>query len=208
MNAGESVTCWIDQLKGGDREAVQRLWERYYERLVREARRWLKRAPAGAAADEEDVAQGAFASFCRRAAEGRFPHLFDRNNLWQLLVVIAFHKTCNQLKHERVRQPRNGRVIHASALAAGPDGDESALFTDMISQEPGPAMAAQTAEACRRLLAELDSEELRQVALWKLEGYTNEEIAPRMNGGEGRSLATVERKLKEIRLRWEKEVNR
>jgi hypothetical protein len=29
-----------------------------------------------------------------------------------------------------------------------------------------------------------------------------------MNGGEGRSLATVERKLKEIRLRWEKEVSR
>ena len=59
-----------------------------------------------------------------------------------------------------------------------------------------------------RALAELGSEELRQVALWKLEGYTNEEIAPRMNGGEGRSLATVERKLKEIRLRWEKEVSR
>ena len=69
-------------------------------------------------------------------------------------------------------------------------------------------MAAQTAEECRRLLAELGSEELRQVALWKLEGYTNEEIAPRMNGGEGRSLATVERKLKEIRLRWQREVRR
>jgi DNA-directed RNA polymerase specialized sigma24 family protein len=208
MTAGESVTCWIDQLKGGDREAVQRLWERYYERLVGEARRWLRRAPAGPAADEEDVAQGAFASFCRRAAEGRFPRLYDRNDLWQLLVVIAFRKTCNQIVHERRRQPRGGRVLHASALAVGPGGDESALFADMIGQQPSAAMAAQTAEECRRLLAELGSEELRQVALWKLEGFTNEEIAPRMNGGEGRSLATVERKLKEIRLRWEKEVNR
>ena len=202
MTAGESVTCWIDQLKGGDRAAAQRLWERYYGRLVREARRWLKRAPAGPAADEDDVAQGAFASFCRRAAEGRFPRLYDRNDLWQLLVVIAFRKTCNQIKHERVRQPRNGRVVHVSALA----GDEIALLADMIIQEPSPAMAAQTAEECRRLLAELGDETLRQVALWKLEGYTNEEIAPRMDDGKGRSLATVELKLKMIRKRWEKEV--
>jgi DNA-directed RNA polymerase specialized sigma24 family protein len=204
MNAGESVTCWIDRLKAGDREAVQPLWERYFGRLVREASRWLKRAPAAPVADEADVAQGAFASFCRRAAEGRFPHLYNRNDLWQLLVVIAYRKTCNQIKHERLRQPRNGRVVHVSALA----GDEGALFAEAISREPGPAVVAQTAEECRRLLAELGSEELRQVALWKLEGYTKEEIAPRMNGGEGRSLATVERKLKEIRLRWEKEVKR
>jgi DNA-directed RNA polymerase specialized sigma24 family protein len=208
MSAGESVTCWIDRLKAGDREAAQPLWERYYGRLVGEARRWLKRAPAAPAADEEDVALGAFASFCRRAVEGRFPRLSDRNELWQLLLVIAYRKACDQIKHEGRRQPRQGRAVHASALAAGPDGDESSLFADMLGQEPGPAMVAQTAEECRRLLAELGSEELRQVALWKLEGYTNEEIAPRMNGGEGRSLATVERKLKEIRLRWEKEVNR
>jgi DNA-directed RNA polymerase specialized sigma24 family protein len=204
MTPGESVTQWIEQLiKGGDREAVQRLFERYYERLVREVQRWLKRGPARPAADEEDVAQVAFASFCRRAEEGRFPRLYDRNDLWQLLVVIAFRKTCNQIKHEVARQPCNGRVVHVSALAS----DEGAVFAEAISREPGPEMAAQTAEECRRLLAELGSDELRQVARWKLEGYTNEEIAPMMAGGEGRAVSTVERKLLEIRLRWEKEVN-
>ena len=203
MSTGESVTCWIDQLKGGDRDAVQRLFERYYGRLVREARRWLRRAPAPPAADEDDVAQVAFASFCRRAAEGRFPRLFDRNDLWQLLVVIAFRKTCNQIKQERRRQPRGGRVLHASALAAGPGGDEGALFADLIGRGPSPALAAQTAEECRRLLAELGSEELRQVALWKLEGYTNEEISAKLD----RAVSTVERKLARIRLRWEKEVH-
>ena len=206
MTAGESVTCWIDQLKGGDRQAAQRLWERYFGRLVLETRRWLRHTPRQAA-DEEDVALSAFDSVCRRAAQGRFPRLFDRDDLWQLLVVIAFRKTCNQIKHEKRRQPPGRRVVHASALAAGPGGDEGALFADLIGRGPSPALAAQTAEECRRLLAELGSDELRQVALWKLEGFTNEEIAPRMNGGEGRSLATVERKLKEIRLRWEKEVN-
>ena len=206
MTAGESVTQWIDQLKGGDRAAAQRLWERYYGRLVREARRWLKRAPAGPAADEDDVAQGAFASFCRRAEEGRFPRLFDRNDLWQLLVVIAFRNTCNQIKHEMARQPPNGHVINASALAAGPDEDEGALFADLIGRGPSPELAAQTAEECRRLLAELGDDELRQVALWKLEGHSNKEIGNKMNGGKGRSTATVGRKLDLIRLRWQKEV--
>ena len=44
------------------------------------------------------------------------------------------------------------------------------------------------------------------MAVWKLEGYTSEEIAPRLKGGEGRSLATVERKLERIRLIWAKEI--
>jgi DNA-directed RNA polymerase specialized sigma24 family protein len=153
MNTGESVTCWIDRLKAGDREAVQPLWERYYERLVREARRWLKRAPAAPAADEEDVALGAFASFCRRAEEGGFPRLFDRDDLWQLLLVIAYRKSCDQIKHEGRRQPRHGRALHASALVAGPDGDGSGLFADIVGEGPSPAMVAQTAEECRQLLA-------------------------------------------------------
>jgi DNA-directed RNA polymerase specialized sigma24 family protein len=208
MTSGESVTQWIDRLKGGDREVVQRLWERYYERLVREARRWLKRARTGAIADEDDIAQGAFASFCRRAAEGRFPRLYDRKDLWQLLVVIAFRKTCNQIKYDRGRQPQGGRVVQVSALAAGADSDEGALFAKAISREPRPEMVVQTAEECRRLLAELGDKTLRRVALWKLEGYTNEEIAPMMNGGEGCSVATVERKLREVRRHWKKEVNR
>ena len=52
----------------------------------------------------------------------------------------------------------------------------------------------------------LPTQELRNVAVWKLEGYTSEEIAPRLKGGEGRSLATVERKLALIRTLWAKEI--
>ena len=198
MSSGESVTQWIDRLKGGDRACIERLLKRYFGQLVRQTRRWLRHTPRQAA-DAEDIALNAFESVCRRAEQGRFPRLCDRNDLWQLLVVIAFRKTCNQIKHEVVRQPPNGHVINASALA----GDEGALFADMISREPSPEMVAQSAEECRRLLAELGDEQLRQVALWKLEGYTNDEIAPKL----GRKRCAVERKLNKIRLRWEKEVN-
>jgi DNA-binding CsgD family transcriptional regulator len=43
---------------------------------------------------------------------------------------------------------------------------------------------------------------LRSVAVWKLEGYTNKEVAAKL----GRAPATVERKLRLIRATWEKEV--
>ena len=38
MPSAGSVTGWIVGLKAGEREAVQKLWERYFARLVRLAR--------------------------------------------------------------------------------------------------------------------------------------------------------------------------
>ena len=48
----------------------------------------------------------------------------------------------------------------------------------------------------------LPSEELVQLAVAKMEGETNEEIAARW----GKAVRTVERKLKLIRQVWEKDV--
>jgi DNA-directed RNA polymerase specialized sigma24 family protein len=198
MDSGESISQWICQLKDGQRDAVQKLWEGYFTRLVGMARQWLRHAPTQAA-EAEDVALSAFDSFCRRAEQGRFPRLSDRDDLWQLLVVIAFRKACNQIKHEARRRPRHAQLIHASALDAE-DAAEGPLFADLIGREPDPAFAAQTAEEYRGLLARLSNEQLRAIAVWKLEGFTNEEIAVKI----GRSVVTVERKLALIRGYWEK----
>ena len=54
--------------------------------------------------------------------------------------------------------------------------------------------------ACR-LLERLDSPGLRDVALRKVEGYGNEEIAAQLGCG----LRTVERRLRLIRSIWEQE---
>jgi hypothetical protein len=86
-----SVTHWIRRLEAGDQAACQKLWEAYFGRLVGLVRKQLQGAPRSAA-DEEDVALSAFDSFFRQAQEGRFPRLLDRNDLWQLLVLIAVRK--------------------------------------------------------------------------------------------------------------------
>jgi DNA-directed RNA polymerase specialized sigma24 family protein len=196
-----SVTHWIHQLQAGDQAAFQKLWEGYFRRLVGLARKRLQGAPR-AAADEEDVALSAFDSFFRRAREGRFPRLADRHDLWQLLVLIAVRKASNLVKHEGTAKAGGGKVIPASALAAVDGSQEGSLFGAMIGQEPDPALAAQVAEDYRRLLDGLGDANLRRVAVWKLEGHTNEEIATKL----GRSLAAVERKLRLIRATWEKEI--
>jgi hypothetical protein len=80
MPAGDSVSLWIRQLEAGDHAAAQKLWQRYFRRLVGLARKKLQDA-CRRAADEEDVALSAFTSFCKAAQAGRFPQLADRHDL-------------------------------------------------------------------------------------------------------------------------------
>ncbi len=199
MSGQGSVTLWIDQLKAGEREAAQPLWERYFNQLVDRTRRKLAgRPPQGA--DEEDVALSAFKSFYRAAEDGRFPRLNDRDDLWQLLIVLADRKACDLLQRERRQRRGGGNVLDEAAL--GP-ADASAGFplAAIAGQEPTPEMVAQVSEEYRRLLALLDDPELQRIALRKMEGYTVEEIAAEL----GCVPRTVKRRLQLIRRAWQEE---
>jgi DNA-directed RNA polymerase specialized sigma24 family protein len=201
MRPESSVTQWIDRLKAGDPDAAQRLWERYFRRLVDLARKKLRAAPRRAA-DEEDVALSAFDSFCRGAAQDRFPQLHDRLDLWQLLVLLTARKAFDLAQHERRQKRGGGGVLDEAALPGPADSSARGAALERIEgPEPTPAFAAQMAEECRRLLERLDSPELRTVALRKVEGYSNEEIAAQLGCG----LRTVERRLRLIRSIWEQE---
>src|SRR5437867_5602457 len=100
MASSRSVSHWIGQLKAGDHDAAQYLWEGYFRRLVGLARAKLHDLPRRAA-DEEDVALSAFASFCRGVEGGRFPQLLDRHDLWRLLVTITARKALRLARDER-----------------------------------------------------------------------------------------------------------
>jgi DNA-directed RNA polymerase specialized sigma24 family protein len=191
-----SVSLWIGRLKSGEGQAAQDIWERYFRRLVGLARAKLGAAPRQAA-DEEDVALSAFDSFCRGAEAGRFPRLDDRDDLWQLLVLLTARKASNLRRFETRQKRGGGRVQHGSAL---PDGDtvDDNVFAQLVDPEPTPQFAAQLAEECKRLLDGLGDDGLRAVALAKMEGYTNAEIAGRL----GCVVTTVERRLKTIRRIW------
>jgi DNA-directed RNA polymerase specialized sigma24 family protein len=201
MRADTSVTQWINRLKAGDPDAAQKLWERYFRRLVGLARKKLRAAPRRAA-DEEDVALSAFDSFCRGAKLDRFPQLHDRLDLWQLLVLLTARKAIDLAQHERRQKRGGGAVLDEAALPCAKDSSaQGAALEQFEAPEPTPALAAQVAEEGRRLLERLDNPELRSVALLKVEGYGNEEIAAQLGCG----LRTIERRLRLIRSIWEQE---
>jgi DNA-directed RNA polymerase specialized sigma24 family protein len=190
-----SVSRWLGPLQEGDPAAAQQLWQRYFLSLVELARQRLRQQPRRAA-DEEDVALSAFDSFCRNAGQGRFPDLHDRGDLWRLLAIITLRKVSHLVRDE-ARQKRGG----LAQVSAATDEDQAFLLEGALSREPSPELAAQMTEECERLLRRLEDHELRQVALWRMEGHTIEDIALRL----GCAPRSVKRKLQLIRNCWEDE---
>jgi hypothetical protein len=126
MSVPGSVTQWIAQLKAREAAAAQPLWERYFRRLVALARRKLHATPCRAA-DEEDVALSAFASFFRAAQQGRFPRLTDRDDFWPLLVVLTLRKALRLARADRRRKRGRGTVLNETALPDAADDEPASV---------------------------------------------------------------------------------
>ena len=153
MASEGSITHCIQLLKAGERAAAQLLWERYFQRLVGLARAHLRGTPRRAA-DEEDVALSAFESVYQRAERGQFSRLNDRDDLWQLLVVVTVRKAINLVRREGRLTRGSGRVLVLSEL-------EGPGFEEVFDTELTPELAVQMAEECRRLYSCLGDDTLR-----------------------------------------------
>ncbi|MCA9124268.1 MAG: RNA polymerase subunit sigma-70 [Planctomycetaceae bacterium] len=197
--ADDEITQWLGALGQGDNAATERIWEQYFEKLVRLARTKLT-AGQRRMADEEDVALSAMNSFFRGAARGRFPKLEDRQDLWRILVTITARKASHQVRRQMQQKRGSGDVRGESVFGGHVESDSHRGIGNILGSEPTPEVAALAVEECERLLSLLPDDQFRQIAAWKLEGYTNDEIsemipcAPR----------TVERKLERIRKLWER----
>ena len=101
-------------------------------------------------------------------------------------MKITARKAINQVKRQQAKKRSS------AAEEAVPD------IAHLVGDEPTPQFAAEVAEQVERLLALLD-EDLRTVAVMKLEGFTNAEVAERF----GIVERSVERKLARIRLEWD-----
>jgi RNA polymerase sigma factor (sigma-70 family) len=199
MNSKGSVTRLIQLLRSDDPalrdDAARRIWNRYVPALLDLARHHLDHRLLHRA-DEEDVLQSMYASFCLRQRRGSFD-LADRDDLWKLLVTVTLRKARNAARRHRqeVRDYRRECTQQRES-----EEDSSAWVFELMDQsEPTPAEAAALSEALERRLEVLDDPVLRRIALRKLEGYTNKEIARELDDCTER---TIERKLGRIRARW------
>jgi DNA-directed RNA polymerase specialized sigma24 family protein len=199
VSNGESVTQWLHGIKVGEGADIQRLWNRYFRRLVRLASAKLP-GHCRRAFDEEDVAISAFQSFCDRAGQGQFPQLNGRDDLWRVLATLTVRKAALMMRHQTRQKRGGGQVLGESAFQVrGRQSGNGRSLGEILGKEPTPDDAARFADAFEHLINKLDNPTLKTIVLRKLEGQTAEEIG----AGLGTSTRTIDRKLRLIRAIWE-----
>lgn len=197
----DSVTAWLRQFSQGDQAAARKLWDRYGPQLIELARRRYPGA-FNATADEEDLVQSVFRGLWSGAVAGRCDSVQDRDALWWLLLAITRHKA----QHRRTHQHRQKRCEETRPLHETHGGDSGAASNfDLIDEDQPPAdLLMILDEEQQRLLAQLRDDVLRSIALWKLEGYSHDEIASKLDV----SGRTVMRKVNLIRECWAHELEK
>ena len=119
----------------------------------------------------------------------------DRDDLWALLVLITVRKAADLANYNR-RERRGGGQVRGDSALEPLEGEHAAGgFAQIEADDPTPDVAVQLVEEFQGLLDRLGDDELRSIAVWRLEGYTNAEIAGRL----GRAEVSVRRRLRLIR---------
>jgi len=195
--SNDPVTLWMDQLRAEDDSAASNLWHHFVNRIQESARRKLG-STTRRVYDEEDVAQSAFHSVCSGISAGRFPDLNDRESLLHLLLAITSRKVSQRVRHDHRKRRDVNRLITDSIFVRS-SGDVLPRVVDSVpSREPTPEFAIEFVDVCESLFKSLDDQQLKDVALLRIEGFEDSEIAKKLNC----SRRTVQRRLEIIRRHW------
>jgi DNA-directed RNA polymerase specialized sigma24 family protein len=178
-----TVTKWIAALRQGDDASAKELWHRYFQRLMNFARSRMG-AISKAVYDEEDAAISTFRVLCENLKTGKYPDIADGDEFWRLMLTVAVRKISRRVEYESA-----AKRCDSSANRV----DESLALAKESNQ---------VAIEYQELLSKLNDPNLERVAVLKLDGYTNEEIATAIN----RTRRTVQRMLDLIRDLWREEL--
>jgi len=194
-----SDSALILQVHAGDAEAEGELFQRYLQKLLRAVHKPPLVRPG--AIDSGIAAQSALRSALSHIRAAKKEDLPRRDQFWRFLLRKLRDKVHDQVRRE-TRMKRGGRVtVEQSALHDTRETESGAAdFEALLSAEATPEELLSFHEFCNNLLTSLPSQELRDIALLKInEGLTDREVSLHI----GRSLRTVELKLRLIRETWE-----
>ncbi|MCA9168827.1 MAG: HTH domain-containing protein [Planctomycetales bacterium] len=193
----DPITLWIDELRHLDDSAAEKLWQHFMLGLLEAAKTRLN-PNSRRVYDEEDAAQSAFHSVCAGIRRGRFPDLHDRRCLWSLLLKVTALKVAQRVRYDH-RQRRDVRRSLTDSVFANATNSENNVVDRLPSREPSPEFAAEFVEVCELLFQRLKDPSLQSVAMLRIEGFTDTEIAEKLTC----SRRTVQRRVEAIRRHWE-----
>lgn len=173
-----------DFARGARNELAAALLSKYGASLIALATSRLS-ARLGRRIDAEDVTQSVYRTFFRRLSAGEF-QLDEWHDLWRLLYVLTVRRICREAEQANTQKRNQARELDLEASA------------EVLSKEPSPEHALLFEEVIDGLLAALPEED-RSIVEARLAGLTHEEI----KSEQGVSLATIGRKLRQVRARLE-----
>ena len=189
-NADDPISEWLAQLPEGDSLAQHKIYERFARKIESIADRMLTGVPLGDS-DSEDVAVKVLKSLFERIQDGRLEPPVNRQQLWNLLMGITRNKSAQVVRHKRTAKRGKGKIKGNSGFGGGTDDLGIQRIPD---QSPNPAAAFREAEDLAERLESLNDDQLRQIALLRMAGYSNEEIAESLNCGK----RTIERRVNDL----------
>ena len=185
-----SVSLLFQSLQKGDSKSATKIFVRYFPRLLKLAQKVL--ATHSLPAEADDTVQEAFLQFFNSVSLGSYDQPLRRDDLMRILSMITVQKARKQLAREAAEKRGDGRVKLESQIASNSGSGSFRLDSQMGSFS--------TAE-CDLIVAEMFEmlgEDLREVAIMRLAGYTNPEIKVLLKT----SLRSIERRVQIIRATW------
>jgi RNA polymerase sigma-70 factor (ECF subfamily) len=188
MSASASEQALIDLWRRGDQDAARKIVERYLDRLLHLARTRISQRLASRV-DPEDIVQSVFRTFFVRLKDGRFVFA-EQDDLCKLLMRITLHKTLRQVafhkaaKRDPTLETERGEHHQEQLLA-------------LLGREPTPEAAVAFLDQLEHFLSQLQPLE-RQILELRMQGYTNEEIAAKLDLRYDRKIRRVLERVRDV----------
>jgi len=189
-----SISKAIAQNSQLDEEAAQLIWNRFFEKLCRFASKKIYTRHRRLL-DPEDIAGSAMFAVIDGIKNGRFHSVTNRDELWQMLVMITARKAITRGRH--LDRDKRGGALNGGG-DAGPNGQKLDQLAQYVDKSDDPAKFVEIEMTCRELISALPDDNFREIALMRLAGFSNQEISAKF----GCSVRTIDRKLVIVREVW------
>ena len=183
MSETPSGRTLVDRWREGDEDAARQLFDTYVERLVALARRRISQRLVSRL-DPEDIVQSVFRTFFGRVRAGQF-QLEEKEDICKLLMRITVHKTLRQVAFHKAAKRDPGQETGQSEHSAE-------MLMELLDREPTPDAEAAFIDQLETFLGTLRPEE-RTILEMRMQGYSNEEIAKKLDIYDRKIRRVIER---------------